>query len=188
MANRYQVSTMYGDSDNDVLRVPIIRSAIPMRGVIMPRGVIPVPHRDKTITYYAQLDNTLQTGNFNEDRTRGCGTFNLPLDCEIGAWTTPTGLMDGIKMQDETVTIRLRGKYWKLAGAPAIGGVRRIRFKLYHVDTSNIETLLASGDSLTLTTSWAVYTFTKSFSQLWEAGERLRIRVFGFLQEGEVGE
>ncbi len=188
MANRYQVSTMYGDSDNDVLRVPIINSATPMREVIMPRGVIPVPHAAKTITYYAQLDNTLQTGNFNEDRIIGCGTFNLPLDCELASWTTPLGVMDGVKMDNETITIKLRGKYFKQAGAPAIGFRKELLFTLYHVDDSGVDTELASGASSTLSTSWANFTFVRTFTQFWGAGERLRIRVRGFLLAGAPGE
>ncbi len=106
----------------------------------------------------------------------------------LASWTRPLGVRDGVKMDNETITIKLRGKYLKQAGAPAIGFQKELLFTLHHVDSSGVETELASGASSTLTTSWENFTFVRTFTQLWGTGERLKIRVREFLAAGLPGE
>lgn len=182
MAFRYNVHMEYQDTGNDVSKNPIVNAAGGgLVGVIQGPGVLPVIGvAGGPLDFYCRTGDVLLIGNTHSPVAKSCGGNSLPINCEIGVFTTAAGVMEGVSM-NATVTVRVRAKYSIASGQPPAAS-RRISVRYYHVASGGGETLLDSVSFGNLSTGYTNWSGPVTINQAWGAGEKFRVKYQGILQ------
>ena len=183
MALNYHVHIQFQSMGLDIARCPLVAAAVPLRGVIRGPGVVPTGSPGGTLRVYARVGDELLIGNADMLQTRNCGGRTLPMACIVSDHTTLAGAMDGVVMPFQSVSVSIRARYSRHAGAPPVN-LAFLDVQYFHVDSGGGETLIVSRTFSGLTTSYQNFAGSLSLAQTWLVGEKFRVkyrgRLFGF--------
>lgn len=182
MAFNYTVHIQFQSITHDVCLNPLINDALPIRGVIGPRGVLPVPTPVRPIPFYARHPNDLLTENVENIKSSSCGGFSLPVNCEVDRFTTLSGAMNGVTMTNRQVTVRVRTKWSKRSGQTPPSS-QSLAVKFYHVTIGGTETWLGTATMQFITTAYVNRFATITVNKTWAAGEKFRVKYVGNLTQ-----
>lgn len=177
MAFTYNVHMRYQIVADDVSRNPIREAAASAPGVIRSPGIVPVGGGGGTLDFYCRTGAALLLGNVDSLATKACGGNSLPMSCELAAFSTAAGAMDGVEWNDEAVTVRTRARYSVLRGGDPVD-LTRLKVSYYHVTTGGAETFL-DGIWFDITTSYANYSGVLAATRSWGTDELLRVKYLG---------